>query len=160
MSKKIRIRGILSRKRKVALFVDGPNILRKDFNIRLEDLLELASKYGKVSIAKVYLNPHAPKKLTEAISNSGLTPEIVTSDIHIKMAVDAISLILKGKIDILTIASRHARCVPILRRAKEFGIETVVIGFNPGFSVALKNTADHSEELKISFPSSHSVHQK
>ncbi|MGQ4833036.1 MAG: NYN domain-containing protein [Candidatus Asgardarchaeia archaeon] len=143
------IKGILTRKKRVALFVDGPNILRKDFNIRLEDLYDTASKYGKVIISKVYLNPHAPKKLAEAVSNSGLTPEIVSSDIHVKMAVDALSLIFREKIDVLVIASRHARCSSILRRAKELGVETVVIGFNPGFSVALKNTADYYEELNI-----------
>lgn len=142
-----KISTLFTKKKKVALLVDGPNMLRKDFNIKLEDLLGIASKYGKVQVAKVYLNQYAPAKLAEAVSNSGFTPDIVAHDIHVAMAIDSIYLLRKVNIDILVIASRHARCVPILRKAREEGLETVVIGFNPGFSVALRNTADYSEEI-------------
>ncbi|RLI64178.1 MAG: NYN domain-containing protein [Candidatus Asgardarchaeum californiense] len=140
---------IFTKRKKVALLVDGPNMLRKDFNIKLEDLLTIASKYGKVQVAKVYLNQYAPAKLAEAVSNSGFTPEIVAHDIHVAMAIDSVVLMKKINIEVLVVASRHARCVPILRKARESGIETVVIGFNPGFSVALRNTADYSEEIRV-----------
>ncbi|MCD6484875.1 MAG: NYN domain-containing protein [Candidatus Odinarchaeota archaeon] len=144
-----RITSIFTRKKKIALLIDGPNILRKEFNIKLEELREIAEKYGKVQIGKVYLNQYAPQKLAEAVSNSGFSPEIVSYDIHIVMALDAISFLKNKKVDLIAIASRHARCVPILRKLREEGVETLVMGFDPGFSVALKNTADFYEEISV-----------
>ena len=45
---------------------------------------------------------------------------------------------------VIVIASRHARIAPILHKIKEKGISTVVIGFEPGFSIALQKAADSS----------------
>ncbi len=134
-------------KKKIAVLVDGPNILRKEFNIKLEEVLEAVSSLGKIQVARVYLNQHASEKLIEAISNSGFEPIISTIDVHLKIAMDVMELINKIELDYIALASRHARCVPILHKLKEKNLGTVVIGFEPGFSVALQNTADYVFKL-------------
>ncbi|MHA1506472.1 MAG: NYN domain-containing protein [Candidatus Asgardarchaeia archaeon] len=144
-----KVSSLFTKKKKLMLLVDGPNMLRKEFKVKLETVMKIAEKYGKVVTAKVYLNQYAPPKLVEAVSNSGLTPEITPYDIHIMMALDVIGGIMKKDMNVIVIASRHARCAPIIRKAKEMGAETVSIGFEPGFSIALKNTADYYEMLNI-----------
>ncbi|WEU40137.1 MAG: NYN domain-containing protein [Candidatus Odinarchaeum yellowstonii] len=134
-------------KKKIAVLVDGPNILRKEFNVKLEEILEAVTSLGKVQVARVYLNQHASEKLIEATSNSGFEPIISTIDVHLKMAIDSVELVNKLELDYIAIASRHARCVPILHKLKERNLGTVVIGFEPGFSVALQNTADYVFKL-------------
>ncbi|MHA1238048.1 MAG: NYN domain-containing protein [Candidatus Odinarchaeia archaeon] len=137
-------------KSKVALLVDGPNLLRKEFNIRLEDVLSAAEHLGRVQVARVYINEHAPEKLFEAIYNSGLEPVVTTGDIYIEMGIDAMDIMLKSDIKIIALGSRHARCVPILHKAKSMDRETAVIGFDPGFSTALQKTADYVFKLETS----------
>ncbi len=143
------IKSVLKREKDVALLVDGPNILRKfdGRQVKLEDIEEAAAQLGKIVMAKVYLDTNAPAKLVEAVTNSGFEPVVVTQDIHIIMAVDAYNLIYANDTQVLAIASRHARCAPLLRKVKEKGVETAILGFEPGFAVALKNSADYVFEL-------------
>lgn len=139
----VRLVSRLRRSGRVALLIDGPNVLRREFEVRLDDLKNSIEKLGKIGVAKVYLNERASAKLLEAISNSGFTPVITTSDVHLHMAVDSIDLVLGDATKLLAIFSRHARVAPIIRRAREHGLETISIGFEPGFSVAVQNAADH-----------------
>ncbi|MFW9831290.1 MAG: NYN domain-containing protein [Candidatus Thorarchaeota archaeon] len=133
----------LRRSGRVALLIDGPNVLRREFDVRLDDLKNEIEELGKIGVAKVYLNERASPKLLEAISNSGFTPVVSTTDIHIHMTVDSMDLVLGDATKLLVIFSRHARVASILRKAREHGVETVAIGFEPGFSVAVQNAADH-----------------
>ncbi|MFB6076205.1 MAG: NYN domain-containing protein, partial [Candidatus Aenigmatarchaeota archaeon] len=55
------------KKNRVGLFVDGPNIIRKEFNINLDKLRERVEGYGRIAIGKVFLNQFASEKLIEAI---------------------------------------------------------------------------------------------
>jgi len=41
--------------RKVALFVDGPNMLRKEFMVDLRELRKRMRKYGRIVIAKLIM---------------------------------------------------------------------------------------------------------
>ena len=143
------IKGLLKREKDVALLVDGPNILRKfdGRQVKLEDIDEAAAQLGNIVFAKVYLDTNAPTKLVQAVTNSGFEPQVVTHDIHITLAIEAYHLIYANSVHVLAIASRHARCAPLLRKVKEKGIETAVLGFEPGFAVALKNSADFVFEL-------------
>lgn len=143
------IKGMLKREKDVALLVDGPNILRKfdGRQVKLEDIEEAAAQLGNIATSKVYLNTNAPPGLVQAVTNSGFEPIVVTHDIHITLAVDVYQLIYANNVHVLAIASRHARCAPLLRKVKEKGVETAILGFEPGFSVALKNSADFVFEL-------------
>lgn len=129
--------------KKIAVLVDGPNMLRKEFNVKLEYIREPVETLGNIVIAKVFLNTFATDRLLEAIANSGFTPIVTAIDIHTTMAVEAMDVIATHKVNTLAIASRNARCAPILRKAKEKGVESISIGFEPGFSTALQNASDY-----------------
>ncbi len=125
------------------LIIDGPNILRKEFGIKLEDILEALKRIGNVRVAKVILNQYAPQGLIEAVVNQGLEPVIVAGDTDVRVAIEAMELIYNSDVDVIALASRDADFLPIIIEAKRRGKETVVIGVDPGFSVALQNAADY-----------------
>ncbi|MEM5802173.1 MAG: NYN domain-containing protein [Candidatus Aenigmatarchaeota archaeon] len=144
----------MGEERNVALFVDGPNMLRKEFMIDLRDLKKRAQKYGRVIVAKVFINQFAPEKLIEAIINEGYESLMIlaekeeeASDVDVALAVSAIETILTKDIDVVAIATRDADFLPVVQKAKEYGKTTVVFGAEPGFSSSLKNAADFVEIL-------------
>ncbi|MCD6591081.1 MAG: TIGR00288 family NYN domain-containing protein [Candidatus Aenigmarchaeota archaeon] len=136
----------------VALFVDGPNIIRKEFNIDLDELRKMTEKYGRIVTGRVFLNQHAPEKLIEAIANQGFEPKVVLageveSDVDVSVAVDIVKACFNENIDVIALASRDADYLPALQLAKEMGKIILVIGTKPGFSKALQNIADYVEML-------------
>lgn len=142
------------KERNVALFVDGPNMLRKEFMLDLRELKKKVRKYGRIAIAKVFLNQFAPEKLIEAVMNEGFESVIVLakeeeelSDVDVSLAVSAIEAVLTREIDVIAIATRDADFLPLIQKAKEHGKIVVVLGAEPGFSSSLKNAADYVENL-------------
>ena len=129
--------------RHIALLVDGPNILRKEFRISLADIKRELERFGILKVAKVYLDQYAPEKLIEAVTNLGFEPVITCTDVDVLMSVEATELIFDDNIDIIAVMTRDADFQPVIRKAKERGKETIVVGTDPGFSNALKNTADY-----------------
>ncbi len=142
-------------KPKVALFVDGPNMLRKEFMIDLRELKRRTKKYGRIVIAKVFLNQFAPEKLIEAVINEGFESIMVLaqqgeaegSDVDVSLAVSAIEVVLTKDVDIIALATRDADFLPVVQKAKEYGKKVVVLGAQPGFSSSLRNAADYVEML-------------
>jgi uncharacterized protein (TIGR00288 family) len=139
---------------KVALFVDGPNMLRKEFMIDLRELKRIMQRYGRVIISKVFLNQFAPEKLIEAIINEGYESVMIlaqqeeeASDVDVALAVSAIETILTKEIDVIGIATRDADFLPVVQKAKEYGKKVVVVGAEPGFSSSLQNAADFVEMI-------------
>jgi uncharacterized protein (TIGR00288 family) len=130
-------------KRSVGLIIDGPNILRKEFGLHLEDIKEALERLGKIRVAKVVLNQYAPQGLIEAIVNQGFEPIIVAGDTDVRVAIEAMELIYNSDVDVLALATRDADFLPIISEAKRKGKEAVIIGIEPGFSVALQNAADY-----------------
>ncbi|MHA2502692.1 MAG: NYN domain-containing protein [Candidatus Kariarchaeaceae archaeon] len=143
------LKSLFRRERKVSILVDGPNLLRRLGNrqIKIEDIDEVAEKLGSIVDRYVYLNHHASDKLIEAMVNSGYNPIITRGDIYVSLAMKALEIWKRDRCDILLIGSRDARVVPILMKLKEKGIETAIVGFDPGFSVALQNVSDYAFEL-------------
>lgn len=134
-------------RRNIALFVDGPNIIRKEFSVNLDDLRRAMAPHGRIMIGKVFLNQFASEKLIEAISNQGFEPTIFlageeASDVDVPLAVDATKAIYNTEVDIIAIASRDADFLPVIQAAKEKGKQTIVVGMKPGFSKALQKSAD------------------
>ena len=117
--------------------------------VQVKDIKKVANRLGQIKIAKVILNRHAPKSLLKAIENSGYEPIVATADIYIRMAIEVMDCVNQKNVHMVIIASRHARCAPILRAAKANGMDTAIIGFQPGFSVAVKNAADMAFQLEI-----------
>jgi len=109
---------------KVALLVDGPNLLRKEFSVDLRELKKRAEKYGKILIAKVFINQFAPEKLIEAIINEGF--ECVTvlsereeSDVDVSLAVSAMEIIFKKDVDVIVLATRDTDFLPVVQKARD-----------------------------------------
>jgi uncharacterized protein (TIGR00288 family) len=139
--------------KKIGLLVDGPNILRREFAIDLEDIRRILDDLGDIRIAKVFLNQFASQGLIEAISNQGFDVIIVTGDTDVRIGVEAMEVIFMDSINTVALATRDADFLPILIKSKEHGKETIIIGADPGFSVALQNAADYvikmgGEEVK------------
>jgi uncharacterized protein (TIGR00288 family) len=143
---RFKIRTIISRRERarkgVGLLVDGPNMLRKEFQIDLEEIRNTLKEFGDIKVGRVYLNQYASEKLVEAIENQGFEPVVSSSDVDVRLAVEATELIFNPNIDIIAIVTRDADFKPVLSKAMEHGKETIIFGAEPGFSTALKNLAD------------------
>ncbi len=140
----------LRRKKRIAVFMDGPNILRKEFKVNLQKLKYELEKYGKVVIAKAFLNQYAPEKLIEAVANEGFEPVIgmskikdETADVDVYLAVECMDAVHRKDIDIIAVATRDADFLPLVHKAKEHGKEVIIIGREPAFSKALQHAADY-----------------
>jgi len=138
----------------VALFVDGPNMLRKEFMVDLRELKKRVQKYGRLVVAKVFLNQFAPEKLIEAIINEGFESVMVlaeqeegSSDVDVTLAVSAIENILTKDVEFIAIATRDADFLPVVQKAREYGKSVIVLGAEPGFSSCIRNAADFVENL-------------
>lgn len=143
------LKSLFRRENKVSILVDGPNLLRRLGNrqIKIEDIDEVADKLGTIVDRYVYLNHHASDKLIEAMVNSGYNPIVTRGDIYVSLAMKALEISKRDRCDVMLIGSRDARVVPILMKLKEKGVETAIVGFDPGFSVALQNVSDYAFEL-------------
>ncbi|MCD1294525.1 TIGR00288 family protein [Methanocella sp. CWC-04] len=130
-------------RKRIALLVDGPNMLRKEFQIDLEVVRDIMKRYGDIKVGKVFLNQYASDKLVEAIENQGFEPIIGSGDVDVRLAVDAMELVFNQNIDTLAIVTRDADFKPVLSKANMYGKETIVFGAEPGLSIALKNVADY-----------------
>jgi uncharacterized protein (TIGR00288 family) len=75
-------------RKKIGLLVDGPNMLRKEFQMDLEEIRDMLKDYGDIKMGKVFLNQYASEKLVEAVENQGFEPVICTSDVDVRMAVE------------------------------------------------------------------------
>ncbi len=134
--------------KKAAVFVDGPNLLRKEFGIDLEMIKKEAQKFGSIKIGKVYLNQFASNKLVEAVVNQGFEPVITTTDVDVAMACDATETVFNEQIEVMIFATRDSDFLPALIKAKNKGKETVAIMAEEMSASALKNTADKVIFLK------------
>ncbi len=130
-------------RRKIGLLVDGPNMLRKEFQIDLEEIRDMLKDYGDIKSGMVFLNQYASEKLVEAVENQGFEPVICTSDVDVRLAVEGMEMIYSPVIDTIAFVTRDADFKPVLLKAREKGKETIIFGAEPGLSVALKNSADY-----------------
>ncbi|MFB6190766.1 MAG: TIGR00288 family NYN domain-containing protein [Candidatus Nanohaloarchaea archaeon] len=140
---------------RVAVFVDGPNVIRKEFDLDLDLLREKVEELGDIKVGKVFLNQYASEKLIEAIVSQGFEAALglggekeKDSDVDVYMAANAMEAVFNEDIDIIVLVTRDADFLPVIQKAKEHGKETVIIGMNPGFSTALRNAADQVIELE------------
>lgn len=145
-----RIRKALTHRgeRSIACFVDGPNMIRKELNVDLDEVKEKLKEHGRVSIAKVFLNQYASDKLIEAVTNQGFEVSIVPSDVDIALAVEGTQAVFDDNVDVIAIVSRDSDFKPLIDKAKARGKKTIVVGTDPDFSTALKNSADTVINLK------------
>ena len=150
-----KLKGKLDRQPSVAVYVDGPNVIRKQFDLDLDALREDINEFGEIKIGKVFLNQYASEKLIEAIVSQGFEAALglggekdKESDVDVYMAVNAMDAVYNENIDVIVIVTRDADFLPVIQKAKENGKETVVVGMEPGFSTALQNASDNVLELE------------
>ena len=150
-----KIKNKVSQGENVAIFVDGPNVVRKEFDLDLDELREKTQEFGNIKVAKVFLNQYASDKLIEAIISQGFEAELglggekaKESDVDVYMATSAMESVFNDNIDTVILVTRDTDFLPVIQKAKEHGKETVVIGMEPGFSTALRNAADQVVELE------------
>ncbi len=108
----------------------------------MSEIREILGEYGDIKVAKVFLNQYAGEKLVEAIENQGFEPIITSGDVDVRMAVEAMEMIYNESLDAIALVTRDADFKAVLKKAMEMGKETIIIGAEPGFSTALKNSAD------------------
>jgi len=144
--------GLLDRVRdgrsRVGLFVDGPNVLREEFDVDLDELRELADSEGARTVTRLYLDEHAPPNLLRAAEARGFAVVTTSGDVDVRLAVDATCAALEGTIDVLVVVSRDTDFKPVLEQAAERGVETVAVAPGAhGRSDALGNSAHRSLTL-------------
>lgn len=130
----------------VGLFVDGPNVLRSEFDVDLDDVRAAADQNGKLAVTRLYLDEHATPGLIQAAEARGYEVIMTSGDVDVKLAVDATALL--ADLDVLAIASRDTDFKPVLEHAARRGLETLAIAPGAhGRSDALQNAAHEAVTL-------------
>jgi uncharacterized protein (TIGR00288 family) len=143
------LRSLLSGEASVALFVDGPNVLRDEFDVDLDDVRAAAEELGQLAVARLYLDEHATPGLIQAAEARGFEVTITSGDVDVKLAVDATEFALTEGLDALAIASRDTDFKPVLEKAARNGVRTVAIAPGEhGRSDALRNAAHEAHVLE------------
>jgi uncharacterized protein (TIGR00288 family) len=133
---------------RVGLFVDGPNVLRSEFDVDLDDVRDAAREEGTLAVSRLYLDEHAPSGLLQAAEARGFEVVTTSGDVDVRLAVDAVDVAADGAIDVLVVVSRDADFKPVLERAARYGVETVAIAPGAhGRSDALQNAAQRALTL-------------
>ena len=128
--------------RNIAVFVDGPNILRKELGIDLETIKQVLEKHGNLKIARVFLNQFASNKLVEAVVNQGFETVLTVGDVDVAMACDATEAVFNKAIHSIAFVTRDSDFLPAIMKAKRYGKQTIVVLAEEASAAALKNTAD------------------
>jgi len=126
----------------VALFVDGPNVLREEFDVDLDDVRAAAGEAGRLATARLYLDEHATPGLIQAAEARGFEVVVTSGDVDVKLAVDATRVAAEARAATLAIASRDTDFKPVVEAANAAGLRTlVVVPGEHGRSDALPNAA-------------------
>jgi uncharacterized protein (TIGR00288 family) len=111
----------------VGLFVDGPNVFRAEFHADLDDLRAAAESFGRLAVARVYLDADAPADLLRAVEAHGFEAVVTSGDVDVRLAVEATDAVADRGLDTIAIASRDLDFKPALEAAKRRGTRTVAI---------------------------------
>ena len=133
---------------RVALFVDGPNVFREEFDVDLDDLRRAGAEFGQLGVKRLYVNEHATPGLIQAAEARGFEVVVTSGDVDVKLAVDATVLLATDRLECLAIASRDTDFKSVLEYAGARGVRTVAIAPGSyGRSDALRNAATDSITL-------------
>jgi uncharacterized protein (TIGR00288 family) len=136
------------REPRVGLFVDGPNVLREEFDVDLDDVREAAGAAGRLVATRLYVDEHATPGLVQAAEARGFEVIVTSGDVDVKLAVDAAEFVVDDRLDVLAVASRDTDFKPVLELAGRHGCRTFAIApGSHGRSDALRNAATHAVTL-------------
>jgi uncharacterized protein (TIGR00288 family) len=140
--------GRLVREDRVGLFVDGPNVLRSEFDVDLDEVREAGAEHGRLVLSRVYLDEHATPGLIQAAEANGFEVVTTSGDVDVKLAVDATAAAVDGRLDTLVVASRDMDFKPVLETAAAEGLRTVAVAPGSyGRSDALRKAANEAITL-------------
>lgn len=132
----------------VGLFVDGPNMLREEFDVDLDDIREAAAETGRLATTRLYVDEHATPGLIQAAEARGFEVIVTSGDVDVKLAVDAARFAVERRAETIAIASRDTDFKPVLEIANSCGLRTLAIAPGKhGRSDALRNAATASITL-------------
>ena len=132
----------------IALFVDGPNMLRDEFDVDLDDIREATAEKNRLATARLYVDEHATPGLIQAAEARGFEVIVTSGDVDVKLSVDATRFATEGRAETLAIASRDTDFKPVLEVANSYGLATLAIApGSHGRSDALRNAATESLTL-------------
>ncbi|EMA16346.1 uncharacterized protein (TIGR00288 family) [Haloarcula quadrata] len=133
---------------RVGLFVDGPNVLRSEFDVDLDEVRDIAAEYGPLAVTRLYVDQNASPGLIQAAEARGFEVRTTSGDVDVRLAVDATDAAVAGQIDVLAVASRDTDFKPALEVAAREGVKTVAIAPGEyGRSDALRNAAEDAVTL-------------
>ncbi|NHX41449.1 MULTISPECIES: NYN domain-containing protein [Haloarcula] len=133
---------------RVGLFVDGPNVLRSEFDVDLDEIRDIAAEYGPLAVTRLYVDQNASPGLIQAAEARGFEVRTTSGDVDVRLAVDATDAAVAGQIDVLAVASRDTDFKPALEVAAREGVKTVAIAPGEyGRSDALRNAAEDAVTL-------------
>jgi len=133
---------------RVALFVDGPNLLREEFDVDLDDVREAAAAAGRPAATRLYVDEHATPELIRAAEARGFEVVVTSGDVDVKLAVDLTRFAVEGRADVVAIASRDTDFKPAIETANACGVQTLAIAPGThGRSDALRNAAAENVTL-------------
>ena len=143
-----RLRRWLGERDRVGVFVDGPNVFRDAFDVDLAALRNVAAEYGRCSVARVYLDEHASAGLTRAVEANGFEVRTTSSDVDVRLATEAATIVGADGLDTLLVLTRDSDFKPLLEAAAERGLRTVAIAPGEhGRSAALSAVAHEVRTL-------------
>jgi uncharacterized protein (TIGR00288 family) len=133
---------------RIALFVDGPNILRDEFDVDLDDLRAIVTERGQPVALRLYLDENAPPGLIRAAEARGFEVVVTSGDVDVRLAVDAAAFVARESADVLAIASRDTDFKPVVETANAAGLRTLAVApGSHGRSDALRNATTESVTL-------------
>ncbi|MFB6166070.1 MAG: NYN domain-containing protein [Haloarculaceae archaeon] len=134
---------------RVGLFVDGPNVLRSEFDVDLDEVREAATTKGRLVITRLYLDEHASPGLIQAAEAHGFEVVTTSGDVDVKLAVDTTAAVADDDLDVLAIASRDTDFKPVVEAAARRGMHTFAIAPGEyGRSDALRKAAHDAVTLE------------
>jgi len=132
----------------VALYVDGPNVLREEFDVDLAELREAAAAEGRLVVARLYLDDGATSALIRAAEAKGFEVVVTSGDVDVRLAVEAAAAAVEGRAGTIAIASRDTDFKPVVELANRNGRRTLAIAPGSyGRSDALRTAATDSVTL-------------
>jgi uncharacterized protein (TIGR00288 family) len=132
----------------VGLFVDGPNVLREEFDVDLDEVRAVAESYGALAVTRLYLDEQASPGLIQAGEARGYEVVTTSGDVDVRLAVDATEGVASDRLDVLVVASRDTDFKPALEVAARRGVRTVALAPGEhGKSDALQNAAQDGLSL-------------
>lgn len=133
---------------RVGLLVDGPNVLREEFDVDLDDVRAAGLEEGTLVATRLYLDEHATPGLIQAAEARGFEVVITSGDVDVRLAIDATELVYTDAVDVLIIVSRDTDFKPVLEKAGRRGVRTVAVAPGSyGRSDALRNAAQKAITL-------------